>query len=364
MKRIFLCILCFLLLLNTGCVQDRIVEERETITPLEKQTVNNTTNNLIANDYSAVSVVGGTIYFMADEDDNTNLYEVSSDNSKIIYSEETPGPEDLLDGQLSSKYLTLNYVLDDKILRYAESDTYIDTETGKLVESENTYTPDPKYSYDAYIIDNQRYFFSVDEVYRYQDGEYKLLFSDSGNYAANSFNLDLKTTYINGNDFYTVMLSADGMYIIHYNFEKQKELGRVKIDSSSNGGYIGVLNLIADGNDVYYTKTGVIYHANLSSGKIEEIFKTDNGMISFNYYNGVLYVNSFDLYNVNGKNGLYAIDTRNDNNVTEMVKQTIGGIYIFDNISVYYDSYDQDDNNTLYRYDLYTNDIETVFSVK
>lgn len=367
MKKILASFLCILIALTMGCNQNKNNNYNGTNnhdnSSQNTLPVDNNTNNLVANEYNVATAIDDKLYFLEYSEDSANLYEISSGKPTKVYSEKLYDYSgSMIYNPYEQNLLSLNYILDNKILRYANIDTYIDTDNGKLIDIPNTYMPDSEFEYETYIFDNYRYFFGNDKVYRYQDGEYKLLFSGEGD-ENNIYSLHRESTYIHDDDFYVKMLSEDGNYILRYSFDEQKELSRVKIQSQ-NGSVLsssGFHNMIADDNDVYYSINSTIYHADLRTGKIEELYKKENSLVFFNYYDKTLYVTVNDLNADTEKGGLYSIDTQNHNEVTELISGSIGGAYIFDNLSVYYDYFDGNGNYTLCRFCFDKREIETLF---
>lgn len=306
-------------------------------------------NNISANIGANILKLDNKLYFSAlNENLDTEVYEYKEGQPELIYSE--PMPEIFEDKKKFSFY----YILNGKILLSADSDTYFDTETGRMIESSNNYSPDNN-DYISFINDNQRYFSDLNSLYKYDKGEYKLLLTNK-DLNTNYLPLDSGIYYLDEPYLY-YQKSVDGkIFICRYDIDNKEVVNEIEVLDTEDE-YTFVHNIIADNNNVYFTFEDTLYQVNLENNSIEKLFEPD-GKIIANYCENKLFIGvSFSK----SQNGLYIIDLEQGKKAEKIYDKEVDGVYLFDKEDVYIDSYSDDDNYFIYRISMDGEKVEKIF---
>lgn len=342
---LFMCFTLFLLIIFTlnGCAGNN----ENNISKKMFETFHK--NNISANIGANILKLDDSLYFYTfNENLDTEVYEYKSGQPKIIYSEPKPSAFD--DNTRFSFY----HILNGKILRTANSDTYFDTETGRMIESSKNYSPDNK-KYMSFINNNQRYFSDLQSLYKYDDGEYKQLLTNKV-LNIDYLPLDSGFYYLEEPYFY-YQKNVDGkVFICRYDINKKDIVNEIEVLDTKDK-YESVLNIIADNNYVYFVFENILYQVNLKSKNIEKLFETD-GRIIANYCENKLFIG---VSSSKSQNGLYIIDLEQDKKTEKIYDREVNGVYLFDKEYVYIDSYSDDDNYFIYRIAMEEEKIEKIF---
>lgn len=296
---------------------------------IEKSEYNYLKDNNNANSGSNVVQINDKIYveLLNYETDKIEFYEISTGKTKLVYTESMY--ESIHDS------LSLNYILDDKILKSADSDSYLNTETGQIVESREKYSPGFG-DYVSFINDNERYFWNFTDLYKYENGDYQHVVT----------NKDLKKDFLPF-DFGHFYISESYLYysnsyngktnICCYDLDNKNIAYEVELfDFISSD--LDISNIVGIYENVYFKSGNKIYHTNLRNKTTETIFETD-GYPNFIYTSNKIYVGvSNGVDSIEEKTGLFEINlTTGEEN--QLSNEIISEIYVFDNDYIYYTTY-------------------------
>lgn len=355
-----------------GCASDRIYDsnffETDNNICIEKSNVNNESNNNSANGMSADIVQLGDKLYINDFEDKGDSYrntiiELTTHKTRYIYSENFKKEDQNI------SFLGLNNTLDNRILLSADSDTYLDTSNGKLIESNNSYSPGYG-QYDSFTENNIRYFYNLERLYKYENNKYSLLI-DAKKQGLEWLSFEPGTLYISKSDIFYQEYKNNKLFICRYNIlgktvTKKYEAVK-KADRSTT-----VRNIICDGNKVFYiydkydkkAKLNRYYLSclDLETSEVKIVYESPCYLIA-NVYDGIVYLSiSGDSNKTSiGEKGLYKIEYKTNRKPEKIYDGEPDGIYIFDDTYINFVEYSDNDVMTVKRIKLTDNSIEEVF---
>lgn len=309
--------------------------------------IDNQNNNISANAGLSAVKIGDKIYCsQVNQEGEFEIYEIKTGETRLIYQESLYSD--------TENHLGLDYIIDGKILLKADSDTYLNTETGKLVTSRKKYSPNRE-DYGSFISNNKRYFWNFTQLYQYDNNEFVLIASNQ-NLGIDNLSFDFGYYYITNSKLYYQKNANGKIYICIYDINKKAIMGEIPIINAKSD-YDVVSNIIGIDDDVYCIYENTLFHANLNSQVNEEIFKTKGNIIA-NYCNNKIY---FGISESENYDGLYKIDLKDSIEPIKLLNESISEIYIFDDEYVYFGNYSNDDKHLLFRVSLTDNQYEKIF---
>lgn len=186
-----------------------------------------------------------------------------------------------------------------------------------------------------------------------------LYFTDSNHYLCmTSASGGAKITLIKKACYY-VTLHGDNLY---YQLDSDNEslyVYNIKTKKSTKLVNKHVYNLTFNNNDLYYCAKDGIYVYHLDTKKSELILKTTNAFIQ--YYNGyIYYINNASLMRVSVKSKTpeTIVSSTTENSMNQVINV---GTFVMNNKAIYFYNASQYSSGSIYRVDLKTKNVETIY---
>lgn len=346
------CVICSFIFASNSksniIVMDNNIEIKDT-------TINNQINNCITNSSSSMAQIEDKLYFIhINNNSEVELYEFKTGETRLIYTESFY--------TYTNESICLNNIYKGKILKKADSDTFLNTETGKFVRKLKKYSP-AYGDFISFINDDKRYFWNFNDLYRYDEDKGYSHIATNKDLRVEYLPLDIGMFYITEPYLYYQKNSDGKIFICQYNTEKKEITDEIQVLEVEES-YETITNVIVDKDFVYFIYENTLYGVSLMDRCIEKIYETD-GYLFANYYKNKLFVG---VSSSKENNGVFLIDMEDNKRLHQLYndinRDSVSEIYIFDDDNVYFDIFTEEDKHVLYRYNLINNNLEMIFEEK
>lgn len=308
-------------------------------------------NNCAANPGCSLAQIDGRVYYCNYGEDVSVFGRIENGKPvEIAKNNPTMGT----DGDKPFVY-NLKNIIGRQIFYSADSDGGYDAASGRMTEENDKFTPNPSDSFASLINDGKRYFWNMKSLYRL-DGEDYTLIAEAGDLDSEYLSIDTNLFYLCEPYLYCQNQKDGKVNIIKYNTETKKIEEKEEAFKYSDVSE-WALNLVAAGDNVYYSRKGGLYQLNLKSGAGECIFESDGTIVPL-FHKGKFYI-SVTFAADDKNNGIYTLDLVSGKG-DKIYDGEAAEIYMLDDEFVYFVGYG-DSGSTLSRLNLLDKKVEELY---